>query len=326
MADEDAAGESGDRAPSGRSTPSERGRRDRRFRRHESRGPSPCARRGRTETIERFAQARRPCRSPRPAVCDPCASTIASTSAICASSNAKSTAKQRRSLQLDAAAPALARLGEDRPADRASAGRRCRYGCGSRACRAHRRSAGRTPCARATSRALQLAARSAATVSSALGEGRRSDWARAARYGPCRDGCARRRTAAGRSRPASARRGSCRQRMSPPLGAIARDAPALDRAMSTRAKPSRSIARRVEDRARAAGLARPRGHSAARRRSAKSRSSRLASARAVVPAAQQQMRERGEQRDRSRCRSTEISSSAANMRGMLSRKPNSTMR
>ena len=78
--------------------------------------------------------------------------------AICASSNAKSMPNSGDACSVDAAAPALARLGEHRPADRGSAGRRCRYGCGSRACRARRRSAGRTPCARATSPALQLAA------------------------------------------------------------------------------------------------------------------------------------------------------------------------
>ena len=64
--------------------------------------------------------------------------------------------------------PSSARARRRTPGRRcAPAGRRCRDACGSPACRAHRRSAARTPCARRRPRRSSSRARSAVTVASA---------------------------------------------------------------------------------------------------------------------------------------------------------------
>ena len=83
-------------------------------------------------------------------------------------SRTSSAADQAGRLQVDPPGPvARASRAKTGPADRVLRRDRCRDGCGSRGCRAHRRSAARNPSARATSAAVQCAARSAPTVVSA---------------------------------------------------------------------------------------------------------------------------------------------------------------
>ena len=84
---------------------------------------------------------------------------------------------KRGGLQLDAAFPGLAQLGEHRPGNRGLLAERSRCGCGSRRCRGRRRSAARNPCARARRR----------PSSSPRGRRRRS----CERQGKCRPGSVR---------------------------------------------------------------------------------------------------------------------------------------
>ena len=69
--------------------------------------------------------------------------------------SARSMREQRRRLQRRCGRPNVAQLAEDRPGDAVCGRSGCRDACGWRPCRAHRRSAARTPCAPATSSADQ---------------------------------------------------------------------------------------------------------------------------------------------------------------------------
>ena len=92
-------------------------------------------------------------------------------------------------------------------------------------------------------RALQRAARSFATASSALVKRRRSDWARAARYGPCRDGCAHRRRSAARSGPPSGSRGASPKSRAP-AGAMSAMRPSSTQDVDAARSPRGPLARR----------------------------------------------------------------------------------
>ena len=142
---------------------------------------------------------------------------------------------------------------------------------------------------------------------------RRSDWARGARCGPCRDGCARRRTSAARCGRRAAAAAPRRSRARRPARSSAMRPSSIR--MSTRAKPSRvAPCGRMRARARARPRATQRRALAMRKAAFTSRGS--ARCRASDAAAGRRTRSA---RGRSGCRSIEISSSAANMRGMLRR-------
>ena len=138
---------------------------------------------------------------------EPCASTIASIAAHMRLVEGEIDRKQRRGLQVDAAAPAFAHGGEHRPTD-----------CGLRPdavdMRADRARAVRIGAAQAELHAPRDVG--GAPIGVAVGgdgvqrggETSRRDWRRAARCGPCRDGCARRRKAAARCGRRGRRRGS----------------------------------------------------------------------------------------------------------------------
>ena len=196
--------------------------------------------------------------------------------------------EQGTRLQLDAARPALAHLGEDRPGDaglRADESRWVRISAGAvgiGAAQGEIHAAARRP------RPTSCASRSSATASSAPTKVP-SGFGCAARYGPCRDGCACRRRP-GRTMPPSR---STAGELSRAGRREALDA-AVRRWRCRRAKPSASAPARTPStrhgRQRRVGRAR----SAARRRSAARpvSSSVLPPQGALVPLPQEEMRER----------------------------------
>ena len=272
-------------------TSSERGGGIVRFRRHGNRGRSPCARASANSASSASSSAGTMIGRRRRAARTVGVDHRLDVGAYAPRPSARSIGNSGDGLQLDAAAPALAHLGEHRPADLGLRRRRCRYGCGWRACRAHRRSAGRNPCARATSLGASSWRRGRRRPSSsALGKrpsglGARgqmwplSRWVWASTKGGSTiaavEGQARRSARAvapaARSPRCGRARRRCRLRAKP------------SRSTAALAPPSRRRNPRVDERVAL--------RSASEKRCA---CHVLAAAGAVVPMAQQQMRERGQ--------------------------------